>query len=260
MKEALVQHSLNKGIATIALNRPDSLNALNNDMIADLIHLFQQFNLDEHVRVIVLEGKGRSFCAGDDLIDMGTEKHPNPKEKLTEFRRGYPEVVLAMRKTEKPIIAKIHGHALGAGLEIALGADIIIAAEKTKLGLPFVLRGIAAGTSLLPQIIGYHKTSELLFTGKMLTAKEAESLGIVNEVTSDEKLKESVDKLTGNLSSAATRAIGLMKLGLNRSLNKTMEEAFDEQSYLTTLSFHTEDFSEGKEAFTQKRESVFKGL
>jgi len=259
MEETLIQHRINNSIATITLNRPTALNALNNDMIADLIVLLKRYNHEKDIRVVVLEGNGRSFCAGDDLVDMGTEKNPNPPEKLAEYREGYPELVLQMRALEKPVIAKIHGHALGAGFEMALGADIIIASKKTKMGLPFVLRGIAAGTYLLPQILGYHKASELLFTGEMLSSEEALKLGIINKVVEDEDLDQEVKVMAEMLATGATRAMGLMKIGLNRSITKSMEEAFNEQAYLTTMSYHTGDFGEGKMAFSEKREPKFKG-
>ena len=259
MSEKLVEHQITESVATITLNRPKALNALNNDMIADLIQLFKQFSDDPKVRVIVLEGKGRSFCAGDDLIDMGTENHPNPHQKLTEYREGYPAFVKQMRATEKPIICKIHGYALGAGFEMALASDIIIAEEESKMGLPFVLRGIAAGTYLLPKVVGYHKASELLFTGEMVTASEAKELGILNHVVPKEELGTKVDELVQKLQTGATRAMGLMKLAMNQSLHKNVSDALNEQAYATTLSFHTDDFVEGKQAFFEKRNPEFKG-
>lgn len=259
MTEELIQHKISESIATITLNRPKALNALNNDMLADLIQLFKQFSENPQVRVIVLEGNGRSFCAGDDLVDMGTDRNPNSHEKLTEFREGYPALVKQMRSVEKPIISKIHGYALGAGFEIALASDIIIAEEDAKMGLPFVLRGIASGTYLLQKVVGYHKACEMLFTGDMLTATQAKEYGILNHMVTKEQLDAKVDELAQKLSVGATRAMGLMKLGMNHSLNKDIGDAFNEQAYITALSFHTEDFEEGKKAFFEKRNAQFKG-
>lgn len=259
MTETLIEYQLNQSIATITLNRPKALNALNNDMIADLIQLFKECSNNSEVRVIIVQGNGRSFCAGDDLVDMGTERNPNPHEKLTEFREGYPALVKQMRATEKPVICKVHGYALGAGFEMALASDIIIAEEDAKMGLPFVLRGIASGTYMLQRVVGYHKACELLFTGDMVTSIEAKELGILNHVVKKEELDTKVAELAKKLSEGATRAMGLMKLGLNHSFHKNMDDGFQEQAYATTVSFHTEDFAEGKQAFSEKRNPEFKG-
>ncbi|WP_096189947.1 enoyl-CoA hydratase/isomerase family protein [Evansella halocellulosilytica] len=251
--------TIDQGVGTISLNRTKSLNALNNDVIAELMDAFETCQYGEKIRVIVLEGKGRGFCAGDDLKGMGTEKHPNPEDKLKEFQEGYPRLVLKMQSIEKPIICKVHGFALGAGFELALCADILISTKDAKFGLPFVLRGIAAGTHLLQQYVGYHKACEMLFTGETITGEEAKKLGIVNRLSIEKELDDDVNQLASQLANGATRAIGLMKSALNRSANYTLEEGMHEQAYATTASFMTQDFVEGHEAFKEKREPVFKG-
>lgn len=251
--------SVNNKVATIMLNRPDSLNALDNDMIADFISFLEACKLDATVRVIVIEGSGRAFCAGDDLVDMGTSERPNPEDKLTEYKNGYPALVQQIRSVEKPVICKVQKYALGAGFEIAMASDIVIAEEDAKFGLPFVLRGIAAGTFFLQSYIGYHKACEYLFTGDMIPARKAEDFGIVNKVVPLTELDKEVDKMALRLSTGATRAMGLIKQTMNNSANVTLETAMQEQALATTVSYYTKDFAEGKSAFVEKRESNFIG-
>ncbi|MEK3979061.1 enoyl-CoA hydratase/isomerase family protein [Psychrobacillus sp. FSL K6-2836] len=246
-------------IARIRLNRPNALNALDNDMIADLIDYLIESKKNDEIRVVIIEGNGKAFCAGDDLVDMGTENNPNPTDKLTEYSDGYPAVVLTMKNLEKPIIIKAQKYALGAGFEIALAADFIIASTDTKFGLPFVLRGISAGTYLLQKRIGYHRAARYLFLGEMFGTEEAFNWGLLYKQVELEALDQEVEKLAGHLSMSATRAIGLMKKAMHTSECMAIEEAFQVQTYSTLASFYTEDYAEGKQAFIDKRESNFKG-
>lgn len=246
-------------IATIILNRPDSLNALDNDMIWDFIDFIDKCKVNDEVRAILIKGSGNAFCAGDDLVDMGTERHPNPSDKMLELKQGYPSLVEQIRSIQKPVICQVHKYALGAGFEIALASDIVIAAEGTKFGLPFVLRGMASGTYFLQKYIGYHRACELLFLGEFISEEKAEEWGIVNRVVNEEELDSEVEKWTKRLSTGATKAIGLMKSSLNHSENLTMEAALHEQVLSTTLSFKTKDYQEGINSFKEKREPNFQG-
>lgn len=254
-----VIYQLENNIARITLNRPNALNALDNDMIADLINFLKESKRDDKVRVVIIEGNGKAFCAGDDLVDMGTERNPNPTDKLTEYTDGYPAVVLEMKNLEKPIIVKVHKYALGAGLEIALAADFIIASKDTKFGLPFVLRGISAGTYLLQKRIGYHRAARYLYLGEMFETEEASQWGLLYKQVEIESLNEEVEKLAEQLSKSATRALGLMKKAMHTSENMALEAAFQVQTYSTLASFYTTDYAEGKRAFVEKRESNFEG-
>ncbi|NME06955.1 enoyl-CoA hydratase/isomerase family protein [Psychrobacillus sp. BL-248-WT-3] len=257
--DSKVIYKVEDNIARIILNRPTALNALDNDMIADLISCLNETKKDDNVRVIIIEGTGKTFCAGDDLVDMGTDKNPNPTDKLTEYSDGYPAVVLAMKNLEKPIIVKAHKYALGAGCEIALAADFIIASNETKFGLPFVLRGISAGTYLLQKRIGYHRAARYLFLGEMFGTKEANDWGLLYKHVELERLDEEVWDLASHLAKSATRAIGLMKKAMHNSESLTVESAFQVQTYSTLASYHTADYAEGKQAFIEKRNSIFKG-
>lgn len=251
--------NISDSIATITLNRPDALNALDNDMIWKMIQFLEECKVNDDVRVIVLKGNGKAFCAGDDLISMATEKRPNPSDKVLELKHGYPKLVEQIRNIAKPVVCKVHKYALGAGFEIVLASDLVIAAEGTKFGLPFVLRGMSSGTYFLQKYIGYHRACELLFTGDMIDAEKAEEWGVINKVVHMDKIEETVEQLTSKLSSGATRAIGLMKTTMNNTSNSTMETALHEQVIATALSFQTEDYLEGIKAFKEKRDSNFIG-
>lgn len=254
-----VLYTIDEEIATITINRPDALNALNNDMIAQIIEYIKATEKNDKLRVLVLEGNGKAFCAGDDLVDMGTKKNPNPTDKFTEFREGYPRIIEQMRQLKIPIISKVHKYALGAGFEIALASDIIIADEEAQFGLPFVLRGMASGTYLLQEAIGYHRASRYLFTGEFMKSKTAYEYGIVSKLVPKENLNKAVEDMAKALAKNATYSIGLMKRAMHNSRGKSMVEAFDEQCLATTVSFHSEDFQEGKQAFIEKRDPKFTG-
>lgn len=251
--------TVESNIARITLNRPNALNALDNDMIYAVEQYLEQCKVDDNVRVIVIEGEGKAFCAGDDLVSMATKDRPNPTDKVLELKHGYPRLVEQIRSVPKPVICKVHKYALGAGFEIALASDMVIAAEGTKFGLPFVLRGMASGTYFLQEYIGYHRAAEMLFTGKMIEASLAQEWGIVNRVVDEQAIAKEVDELAINLSKAATKAIGLMKQSLNHATTQSMSEALHEQVLATTLSFQTADYEEGINAFKEKRDPEFIG-
>lgn len=258
MNEQVI-YSKKNGIATILLNRPEALNALNNDMIANILESLKDASKDDAVRVVVIKGAGRAYCAGDDLVDMGTEENPNPSNKLKEYYDGYPQIVLAMKELEKPIIVAVHKYALGAGFEIALASDFIIASEESKFGLPFVLRGFASGTYLLQQRIGYHQAAKYLYLGEMFDTNVANSFGLLYEITELEQLENSVETLASKLANSATMAIGLMKQTMHASVGLDYEQAFKLQTLSTLASYHSEDHREGIRAFVEKREPKFTG-
>jgi enoyl-CoA hydratase/carnithine racemase len=247
-------------IATITLNRPEVLNALNFRLIDEFVEAIQKVVEDEDIRVLVIGGSGRAFCAGDDLKGMQEPGETPPKSKAemdAYLRRGYVRLIKALRNLEKPVIASINGYALGAGFDLALACDFRIASENSKFGMPFVLRGLVAGTCLLPRFVGIAKATELLFTGEMIDAKEAERLGLVNKVVKVEDLEKVTREFAERFSKAATRAIGLMKRAMEQSLG--LNQAIENQIYASLLAMETEDVKEGVAAFIEKREPQFKG-
>jgi 2-(1,2-epoxy-1,2-dihydrophenyl)acetyl-CoA isomerase len=228
-------------------------------MIAEIGVGIRRAGADRTVRVLIIEGAGRTFCAGDDLIDMGTDEHPKSEDTLEEYLRGYPALVTALRQLEKPVICKVQRYALGAGLEIALACDFIVADDGAKIGLPFVLRGIASGTALLPSLVPRQVAARLLYSGEIVGVAEAQGWGLITRVVPAEELDAAVDELAAGLAGAATRAIGLMKGAIVASEEAQLAAALRLQASATVSSALTRDFTEGATAFAEKRAANFSG-
>jgi len=185
---------------------------------------------------------------------------PTTASEIEDYvRRGYVRLVKALRELRKPVIASINGYALGAGFDLALACDFRIASENSRFGMPYVLRGLVGGTALLPRYVGIGKATELLFTGEVIDAKEAERLGLVNKVVKAEELEKATEELANKLARAATMAIGLTKRALEQGLSAGLDRALEYQIYASMLSMQTEDAREGVLAFIEKREPKFKG-
>ena len=256
--ETIVYEKQN-GIATITLNRPQALNAITYHMIVELIDAMSDAEDDGEVRVVVLKGAGRAFCAGDDIKGMGGPLAGNPPFSV-RMKYGYLRVMLALRNIPKPVIASCHGYTLGAGFDFALAADYRLAAEDCKFGAVFVQRGLGGGcTYLLPKMVGLAKASELLLLGDMFDAREAERLGLVNKVVPPDKLEEETLALATRFAKMATRAIGIIKNAINQSLAADLQQGMENQVMAHIQVNLTEDSLEGRRAFAEKREPVYKG-
>lgn len=252
-------YEMDGGVARITLNRPEALNALENTMIAAIIDFVHAAERDDSVRVVVLSGAGKAFCAGDDLKEMGTAQHPTSDDLFEEYWRGYPAIVTALRACAKPTVCVVQRYALGAGFEIALACDLIIAARDAKFGLPFCLRGIAAGTAMLPGLVGRHRAAKLLLLGDMVSAEELDSWGLVARVCEPESLEAGAEEIIQRLAVSATRVLGHIKAALNASHEPSLSTAFRHQVAATVASALTQDFAEGAQAFVEKRDPVFRG-
>lgn len=247
------------GVRYITLNRPDALNALNFQLIDDLLASLEECSGDEEVRAVVLAGAGKAFCSGDDLKSMGTPEYPGPEDELARVRDGYPLLLKSIRQLRIPVIASVHGYALGAGCDLVLACDFAIAAEDALLGLVFVQRGIAAGTALIPRLVSYHKACELLLLGDMFTATEAERLGLVNRVVPASELDAAVHELAARLADGPTAVIGALKDAMNQGLSVGFDEALEHQVMATLQASETDDNREGRQAFMEKRPPHFTG-
>ncbi|MBI4308453.1 MAG: enoyl-CoA hydratase/isomerase family protein [Chloroflexi bacterium] len=254
-----VLFDLSDGIATITLNRPNALNAINPQLTVDMVAALKLCEADD-VRVVVVKGAGRAFGSGDDLKEPFDLK---PQDDIaTGFyapRPPYYNVIRAMRRLRKPVIAQVHGYCVGASLDLALGCDIVFAAEDARLGMPNTNRGLTGPTYMLSQAIGYHRTAELVLVGDLLTGTEAERLGIVNHAAPAARLDEAVMGMARRLATGATRAKGLAKMALNLGMHKEFEEGSAYHGYAVMLVRETEDVKEGRQAFLEKREPRFKG-
>lgn len=254
-----ILYDTREGVGIITLNRPDALNAITAEMLNELLDALERAERDEAVRALVLTGAGRAFCAGQDVRVLAEGK---PEELAVLLREKYPPVLLKLHHIEKPVIAAINGAAVGSGCNLALACDLRIASERASLGEVFVRIGAGPDTGcsyFMPRLMGMAKAAELLFTGTIVDAKEAERLCLVNRVVPREKLMEETIALAGQLAKGPTRAIGLAKRALHQGMELPLEDVLDQEAEMQGLVVRTEDFQEGVKAFLEKRQPTFQG-
>lgn len=250
-----------EGVATLTLNRPDVLNAMSERLGNELVEAIDVISRDEDVRAVVITGAGRAFCAGADLQKLSTINQ-QPSFENRKFVRGGGQLALAITNLEKPVIAAVNGHAVGAGCNLALSCDLILASNKAVFSQIFVKIGAIAdmgGLYFLPRLIGLARAKELFFTGKMVPAEEAAQMGMINRVVPHEQLQAEAMKLAGELASAPTKSIGMVKMVLNRTIGADLPTVVDYEALIQAHLFLTEDFQEGVRAFLGKREPKYKG-
>ncbi len=246
-------------IATVTLNRPDRLNAITGEMLRGLSETLRTCDQDADVRVIVLTGAGRGFCAGLDLKDVGSGA-ADPSAAAGAMKIGeMPPFVL--HRLDTPVICALNGPASGYGMDLALGCDFVIASDQARL-MPPTKRGVvpeSGGTWLLPRLVGWHKACEIVLMGRRLDATEIERLGLANKVVPHETLAQEVqawaEELAGNAPLAVSAAKRSMRLGLESSFDAN---AYHVMAELLQL-FGSDDFREGVASFLEKREPRFKG-
>lgn len=252
------------GIATITLNRPDRLNALTPQMADEMTDVFGVVDKDAEVKVIVLTAAGRVFCAGADMdewfLPMAKERRKGvPGDWTNHFAETTP---VALSRVRKPIIAAINGAAVGWGCSITLPCDIRIASEEAKFSLPFVRVGISpemGASYFLPRLVGMGKACELILTGKMIDAREAKEIGLVNQIVPAAELIKVAYELAASIAKLAPLALMVSKRLLNRGLDADLYTQLQYESYSINYLFSTEDFEEASKAFVEKRQPVFKG-
>lgn len=248
------------GVAWITLNNPERYNALDYEMRRELIASLQDASRDEGVRVVVIKGAGKAFCAGAD-VRMFLDWTPVDAMKFVR------EVSLAVisriiRDMPKPVIALVHGYCLGTGFELAQSCDIIIASEDAVFGQPEVNVGLipgGGGTQRLPRLIGEKKAKELIFTGRRVSARELEQMGLVNRVVPRDKLEEAAEEYIREIKEKSPIVIAAAKEAINAAMNLSLDEGFMYEAQIFARLFGTEDQKEGARAFLEKRKPVWKG-
>ncbi|KAA1246762.1 enoyl-CoA hydratase-related protein [Aquimarina sp. RZ0] len=255
-----IELKIDTSIATIQLNRPETYNSFNREMALKLQTTLDECSSNDEVRAIVLIGNGKAFCAGQDLKEVTSpELNPGFRKILEEH---YNPIIQKIRTIEKPIIAAVNGVAAGAGANIALACDIVVASETASFIQAFSKIGLipdSAGTFFLPRLIGFQKASALMMLGDKVSATEAAQLGMLYKVFSIDTFEEEVGKLAIKVAQMPTKALGLTKKLLNQSLINNLEEQLDLESDLQIEAAESNDYAEGVQSFIEKRKPVFKG-
>lgn len=247
------------GIATITLNRPKALNALNKVTLDELDQLLDVIAIDSSIAVVIVTGSGdKAFVAGADI----TEMQPMSAMEGRNFGRLGQKVFDKLENLPQPVIGAINGFALGGGCEIAMACDIRIASEKAKFGQPEVTLGITpgfAGTQRLPRLVGKGRAKELLYTGDMIDAAEAYRIGLVNKIVAPEELLNAAKATAQKIASRAPVAVQLCKTAVNRGMDVDQATGIAYEAEVFGLCFATADQKEGMTAFVEKRKAAFSG-
>ncbi len=257
---ASITKEIKDKIAYLTLNRPEVFNSFNREMALLLQDQLDACEKDPEIRAIVLTGNGKAFCAGQDLKEVtSAELNPGFKKILEEH---YNPIIERIRKIEKPIIAAVNGVAAGAGANIALCCDVVIASENASFIQAFSKIGLvpdSGGTFFLPRLIGFQKASALMMLGDKITAIEAEKLGMIYKMVPVENFSQEVGNIASTLSNMPTKALGLTKRLLNESINNSLGNQLKLEGKLQIESAQSEDYAEGVDAFVNKRKPIFKG-
>ncbi|HVF32477.1 MAG TPA: enoyl-CoA hydratase [Acidimicrobiales bacterium] len=245
------------GIVTVTLNRPEKKNAANARMWDELLAVFTDVADSDADRVLVITGAGDAFCSGADL-SSGDDQARNGLDRM----RHIGSVALALHRLAKPTIAKVNGVAAGAGCNLALGCDLIVASDSARFSEIFARRGLSldfGGSWLLPRLVGLHKAKELALLADVIPAAEAERLGLVNRVVPAAALDEFVDDWARRLAAGPPMALSMSKTMLNHSFMVSMDQALEDEARSQSVNFRTQDFDEAIRAFLDKREPRFGG-
>jgi enoyl-CoA hydratase/carnithine racemase len=244
-------------IVTVTLNRPEKKNAVDVGLWRGLLETFEEIADRPEDRVMVLTGAGGDFCSGADLTDVfHEERHP------LVFMRHIADVALALHRIPQPTIAKVRGVAVGAGCNMALGCDLVVASEEARFSEIFARRGLSldlGGSWLLPRAVGMHKAKELALLADVISADDALEMGLVNRVVPSADLDSFVAGWAGRLAAGPPIALSMTKTMLNKSFEVSMDQALEDEARCQTVNFGTADLVEALKAFTDKREPHFEG-
>lgn len=257
-------YELNENVLTLTLNRPDCLNAFNDEMSFELQKALKQAEKDQAVRCIVLTGSGRGFCAGQDLrsrsvstASNGSGERPHLGDSI---RNRYSPIISKLRNMEKPIIAMVNGVAAGAGASIAFACDLRVAGSSAKFIQAFVKVGLIPDSGacwLLPRLIGTGRAFELAMLGETLTVETALQWGLVSQAVPDDALTETTFQLARKLAQGPTQALGLIKRAINKAMSVDLDTYLEYEAHIQEIAGRSDEYQEGVSAFTEKRAPQF---
>ncbi len=258
-----VTYELNKNVATVAMNRPDALNALSQQLITDLGAALRQAILD-NARAVILTGNGRAFCAGGDLREMNSmgESEGRIEAFLKEPLGALHDLIKLIRETPIPFVAAVNGVCAGAGVNVALACDIVVAAEDATFREAFVRIGLSpdcGGTFFLPRAVGEKVAAEMFMTGDSITAQRALQIGMINTTVPEDELIEEAELIAAKLAAGPTASIGRIKRMLNATFSNDLTAQLALEHECQIESGKAEDFKEGVAAFFEKRPPNFTG-
>jgi 2-(1,2-epoxy-1,2-dihydrophenyl)acetyl-CoA isomerase len=249
-------------VATLTLNRPDKLNALNEAMHGELAHAFDRIEADPALRAVLLTGAGRGFCAGQDLGDRVMGEGDDPPDLGDTLERLYNPLMRRICRLERPVVCAVNGVAAGAGANLAFNCDIVLAARSAKFIEPFCKLGLvpdAGGTYILPRLVGAARARGLTLLGESLSAEQAEAWGLIWRVVDDDRLMEEATALARHLATQPTKGLGLIKRALLASETNPLDAQLDLERDLQREAGRTADYREGVAAFMAKRPATFRG-
>lgn len=251
-------------IATITMNRPEMMNALNLQMLQEMVAAIDEIARNDDVRVVVLTGAGRIFCSGADISEGGKASglSGTPVEMHHNLRDSYQKVALGLQRLDKPTIAMVNGAAVGAGCDFAFACDMRVGSEKARFRNGFVKVGLipgGGGTWLYTRLMGLGRGLEFLFTGDFLEAEEAERIGVLNKIVPAEDLEREAMELAQKIANNPPLAVQMSKMMAYKALDSDLEAALEQAAACQALALSSEDHREGVNAFIEKREAQFKG-
>ncbi len=261
MQYSTLLFDVQEGIAQITLNRPEALNSINLNMARDLMYAVLHCDEDPTIRAVVIHGAGSQFCAGGDLkafVGQGKQLPYYLKEVTTYLHAA----VSRLMRMDAPVVAAVHGHAVGAGMGLAMACDIVVAAQSARFNMAYTRIGLTpdgSSTYFLPRIVGLRRALELTLTNRMLSAQEAFEWGIVTKVVTDEELLAQAQAFAKQLAAGAPKALGAAKRLLHSGWTETLETQMEDESQTIAAMAHTSDTHEGIAAFLEKRSPKFKG-
>ncbi|MBT3647267.1 MAG: 2-(1,2-epoxy-1,2-dihydrophenyl)acetyl-CoA isomerase [Flavobacteriales bacterium] len=259
MSSSTLQFEIVGSVGKITLNRPEVFNSFNREMALACIEALKDCESNPAIRSIYITGSGKAFCAGQDLQDAMDEKGPEIVQIVEEH---YNPIITLIRQIEKPIVAGVNGVAAGAGANIALACDIVIATKSAKFIQAFSAIGLipdSGGTFFLPRLVGWQKASALAMLGDRVGAEDAEKMGMIYKWEEDEAFVEGSWKIADRLSKMPTKGLGLTKRLLNDSLTNNLEQQLKREGEEQKVAAKTDDYDEGVNAFLEKRKPNFKG-